>query len=206
MTHPWSQNKTDMAKAIWVRLLGCFGESLIRKFGPTPPQEWVDGLGMLSPLQQERGLRRLVFGWKGGPPSLPEFMRLCRSVGSDEFEEGPAKLPALPPPDTWEGDVWASAANRYLMGHIAKRMATNPKGYGKPASYEAMRAPKADLGRLGLDEHNLDASSEFVDRMAKLVAAKNTWAADMRDLAIKGEVPAETQKAVWREYLARAEA
>lgn len=201
----WSQTKTDMAIAIWGRLLGCFGDALLRKYGAEPPQEWVGALGMLTAIQHERGLRRLVFGWKGGPPSLPDFMRLCRTIGADEFDEGQPDQPRLPAPDSFTGDNWDMAANRYLMGHIAKRIAENPEFYGKAASYRAMQADDDDLRQLGLDKHNLDASGEFVDNAAKLVVAKNAWAADMRDLAVNGSVPPSTQKAVWYDLMNTAE-
>lgn len=158
---------------------------------------------MLNDGQLERGLKRLVFSGKTAPPSLPEFIRFCRAVGTDDFDE--PVLPLLPAPDTFTGDVWDMAANRYLMGHIAKRMSQDPKMYGRPASYAAMKASDEDLRILGLDKHNLDASGEFVDQVHRLVAAKNAWAADMRDLAVNGEVPPSTQKAVWYDLMNTAE-
>lgn len=115
---------------------------------------------------------------------------------------------AAPPPpvdDGFRGDAWDAAANRYLLGYLATRFKSGRKFPGKPASYEAMRAPLKDLRALGLDEHNLDASSEFIAHVHKLVAAKNAWASDMRDIAVNGAVPVATQQTVWREYLARAD-
>jgi hypothetical protein len=88
-------------------LLGCFGDALLRKFGAQPPQEWVGAIGALNQRQIERGMRRLLFGWKGGPPSLPDFMRLCRTIGGDEFDDGESKLPALTHEDSFRGDEWA---------------------------------------------------------------------------------------------------
>src|SRR5882672_7305325 len=122
----WSANKPDLATAVWDRLLGCFGESLLRKFGGEPPQEWIGAIGALNQRQIERGMRRILFGWKGGPPNLPDFMRLCRSVGTDEFDEGDSGLPKLAHDDGFKGDVWDEAANRYLLGHIAKLMKRDP--------------------------------------------------------------------------------
>lgn len=194
-----------MATAVWDRLLGCFGDSLLRKFGAEPPREWVGAIGALDHHQIERGMRRLLFSWKGGPPNLPEFMRLCRSVGSDEFDEGRSTFPQLTHDDGFKGDAWDMAANRYLLGHIAQRCKENPLHFGRPASYEMLQAPLKDLEQLGVDKHYLDASAEMVDKVGRLVAAKNAWAADMRDIAVKGEVPVEQQKSVWREYIARAE-
>jgi hypothetical protein len=186
-------------------LLGCFGDNLIRRFGKTPPAEWVGAIDMLNDAQLERGLKRLVFGGKGQAPSLPEFIRMCRALGNDEYDDGQPALPKLEAPDAWKGDVWDMAANRYLLGHIAKQMAKDPKMYGQPASYRAMKATDEDLNKLGLDKHNLDASGEFVDRVNALVAAKNAWAADMRDLAVNGSVPPSTQKAVWYDLIGTAE-
>lgn len=147
----------------------------------------------------------MVFGWKGGPPSLPDFMRLCRAIGTDEFDDGQPTLPLLAAPDAFKGDAWDAAGSRYLMGHITKRLSKNSKFYGQPASYATLQASGADLIQLGLDKHNLEASGEFAENVHKLVAAKNAWADDMRDLAVKGEVPPSTQKAVWYDYFNRAE-
>lgn len=201
----WSANKPEIrAKAVWDRLLGCFGDSLLRKFGAEPPAEWVGALKGLTQPQIERGLRRIVFGWKGGAPSLPDFVRLCRAVG-EEFDEGnQLKLPA-PGEDPWEGKQWLMAGNRYLLGHIVNRVAEDPKRYGRGASYQLMRAPLKDLRELGLDVHNLDASQEFIENVHELVAAKNAWVADMEDLAMNGGVPVETQKAIWNDYVVEAE-
>ena len=166
---------------VWDRLLGCFGEGLLRKFGATPNQEWTAAIDMLDDRQIERGLRRIVFGWKGGPPNLPDFMRLCRTIGDVGIEEGPEPRWALPAPDDYAGDSWDMAANKYLLGHIATRLSEKPGCYGAQNSVE-MRAA-----------------------VAKLLAAKNAWAADMRDLAVNGEVPPSTQKAVWYDLISTAE-
>lgn len=203
----WSANKPDgRATAVWDRLLGCFGDALLRKFGAEPPQEWVGAIKSLRDPQIERGLRRLLFGWKGPPPSLPDFMRLCRSVGTDEFDEDNSDQLRIAKEDSFRGDIWDMAANRYLMGHIAKRLAATANFYGKPASVSLLRAPAKDLQDLGIDPHYLDASGQMVTQIIKLVAAKKEWAADMRDLAVKGEVPVEQQQAIWRDYISRAEA
>jgi hypothetical protein len=171
---------------------------LLRKFGAEPPQEWTTAIGYLKDPQLERGFRRMVFGWKGGPPSLPDFVRLCRSVGSDEFDEGSPSLPALSAPDAWVGDAWEMAANRYLMGHIAKQIAKNPRCYGRPASVKSMETRRED-------SPNGDASPQFVANVGRLRQAKALWAADMRDMARDDGVDVEIQKAVWRDYIGRAE-
>lgn len=182
---------------VWDRLLGCFGDPLLRRFGAEPPPEWNAALGTLNAIQLDRGMRRVVFGWKGGPPSLPDFMRLCRNIGNDEFDDGrePAR-PQLTGPDSFTGDSWDTAANRYLLGYITKNIPRNPQVYGDPATYDVLARCKSGNG---------DASPEFIARVSRLVAAKNEWAFDMRDIAVRGEVPVEMQKQCWREYMERAE-
>jgi hypothetical protein len=189
---------------VWDRLLGCFGDALLRKFGASPPQEWTGAIAHLQDPQIERGMRRLLFGWKGGPPSLPDFMRLCRTIGTDEFDEADSGLPKLAHDDSFAGDAWDMVANRYLMGHIATLMKKNPKCFGRPASVKLMQAPLKDLQDLGIDPHYLDASGELVENVKRLIAAKNAWAVDMRDIAVNGAVPPENQKTIWRDYMQRA--
>src|SRR6185437_102688 len=154
----WSANNQERARALWDRLLGCFGDPLLKKFGAEPPEEWVLALGSLDSRQIARGMRRIVFGWKGPPPSLPDFMRLCRSVGEDDFDEGPRPLERLNRDDGHE-DPWLMTANRHLLAHLLRVVGENPKCYGHP------------------DEPG------FVDNVQALVTAKNLWVADMRDLA-----------------------
>lgn len=205
-TQAWSaNNEPDRATAIWDRLLGCFGDSLLRKFGKTPPPEWVGAIGMLNDFQLERGLRRLVFSGKTQAPALPEFVRLCRAVGGDDFDEGKPTLPRLAREDSFKGDAWDEAANRFLLGHFVTQIAKKTRVFGKPASYELLRASDADLRQLGIDRHYLDAGPDLVANTKKFVDAKNKWTADMRDLAVNGEVPVETQKAVWHDYISRVQ-
>lgn len=77
-------------------------------------------VGALDPRQVARGVRRIVYGWKGGPPGLPDFMRLCRTVG-DEFDEGPVAQPPRIAVEAPTMDNWEIAANRHLLAHIIAR-------------------------------------------------------------------------------------
>lgn len=130
---------------MWDRLLGCFGDALLRKFGAQPPQEWVGAIGVLNDPQIERGMRRVLFGWKGGPPNLPDFMRLCRAIGTDEFEEGPKTL-ALPNPDNWLGDKWDIASNQRLMSYLMRKIVERTNVFGPPNSPEMKRVTDIFVG------------------------------------------------------------
>lgn len=120
----WSASSTSGQRAnqVWERMLGCFGESLIRKFGEEPPQEWAAGISMLNDYQLQQGMRRMLYSGKQTPPSLPEFIKLCRTVGHDDAV--PDERPALtgPADDGWKGDAWDQAANVHLLGYITRAL------------------------------------------------------------------------------------
>lgn len=161
--------RIDRAEELWRRFIGMFGgDSVKRKFGTTMPQEWRATVSHLDPRQIDRGLRRLVYSGAEHVPSLPAFLRLCRSL-DDTLD--PKPTPANTLPSHADGfDVWDIAGNRHLLAHILRR--------------------------------TLRGRSVGVDL---LVQAKRSWCEDMRDLARNGPVPVETQRAVWADYLDRAE-
>lgn len=187
----WSANNQDRAKAVWDKLLGFFGDALLRKFDAEPPEEWVEAIGMLNDFQLRRGLRRLVFGgWKGGPPNLPDFVRLCRAIGDDAPDEGPQQRVALPAPEsTQKFDGWDIAGNMRFWKYITHRLTARPRAWGVRGS-----AQQAESTRIA-------------------VRYKNTWAQDMRESdvmdAATGEVIQATQEVqdrAWVDCMERAEA
>lgn len=150
----------------------------------------MSAIASLSDYQLAQGMRRIVNGGKTTPPSLPEFMKACRTVGHDDaFDDGP-RMPALPPPDSYSGDKWDVAADLHLLAHIRRVMSDDPRKYGH-------------LGKNGTGW-----TDEFEANVKRLVAAKNQWAADMRDVArhTGGSVDVEVQREAWRDYMRAAEA
>lgn len=110
---------TSRATEIWKRFVGMFGgDAVERKFGKAPPPEWEAVVSMLKDFEIDRGMRRLVYSGKGHVPTLPEFVKLCRTIGNDDFDEGPPKLAALPNPDDAKYDQWDIAANRHLFNFV----------------------------------------------------------------------------------------
>lgn len=193
------------ATEIWKRFVGMFGgDAVERKFGKTPPPEWEAVVGMLRDFEIDRGMRRLVFSGKAGIPSLPEFTKFCRHIGTDDFDDGP-KPPALPNPDGFTGDEWDMAANRHLLAYIARVIPADPQRYGRPASYLAMKADRKK-------SPNADASPEFIRAVGILIQFKNAWARDMREGNLdpeSGEVTnpsKESQREAWKDCMQRAEA
>jgi hypothetical protein len=99
-------------------------------------------------------MRRLVHSGRAHVPSLPEFVRLCRTVGNDEeFGGDPPK--ALPAPDEFQGDGWDLSANRHLLGHLVRSIAIDRRKYTREEVGRLVDAKKAwaadmrDLSRNG---------------------------------------------------------
>lgn len=165
-------------------MLGCFGEALLRKFGEEPPQEWVGAFSSLDDRQLARGFRRLLASGKSAPPSLPEFMRLCKAL-SDDSDEAP-RVVALPPPESKQDD-WDVRSNELLFAYIRK----------KPNIREAWGAPD---------------SRALAQVTGVLVKHKKAWAAMMRGWDVDretGEIeipPAADQNIAWKRAMEAAEA
>lgn len=162
------------ASTVWTRLCGLFGsEAVARKFGETPPPEWVAALSRLTDPEIERGLRRLVYSGAAHVPTLPEFMKFARTVGSQEQFAEPRTHAALPAPN-WLGDPWEQTANSHLLAFVLRE-------------WSRLRIPPGRNAEL----------------TAVAVHAKRLWAADMRELAgtRDGPVDVATQKRTWAEYV-----
>jgi hypothetical protein len=156
----WSANNQDRAIAVWARLLGFFGDALIRKFDAEPPPEWVELIGQLNDFQIQRGFRRLSHSWKGGPPNLPDFGRYCRAIGDDAPSEGPSQrvaLPALATLPAGQFDGWDISANVRFHKYITHRLTENYRPWGP-----AWTPGHAECTRIA-------------------VRYKNAWAQDMRE-------------------------
>lgn len=106
-------------EALWHRLIGLYGADAVRrKFGDSPPPEWRDSVAQLGDAELQRGLRRLVHGGKAYVPSLPEFIKACRTVGQD-LDAGESKpTHMLPAPERSVTDAWGAIANRHLLGWV----------------------------------------------------------------------------------------
>lgn len=187
---------------MWRRFCGMFGADAVeRKYGRTIPDEWHAVVCRLNDYQLQQGMRRLVNSGKASVPSLPEFVKLARTVGHDDSiaDEAPRNLAALTYED--QGDKWLAEANFHLRSYLNTKLAENSQRYGRPASYEAMKDPARK------NDKTLDASPEFVRNVGVLVNFKNLWAEQMKlSEDPKGEVPVQEQQDVWVECMRRAEA
>lgn len=195
------------AATVWVRLLDSFGDALQRKYpGKEPPTEWVLQLASLRQEYIDRAFRRMMSAGLSQPPTLPQFMRFARAVGDDNDTEAlPQPTQALPGPPI---APWVVQGNLWLLAYVRAQLAENPQRWGRPASRAALQLNPDQLKADGTHPHKLDASPEFVANVGRLAEAKNQWAADMEDLGRndpKGRVPMPTAKAIWADYIERAE-
>jgi hypothetical protein len=147
------------------------GDAVERKFGLTPPPEWIAMIARLSDFQIQQGIRRLAYSGKAHVPTLPEFARMCREIGG-EYEEGP-KRPALPAPKPLQYDGWAMVANIRFWKYITHRLTEAPRAWGPAGSVQQQEATQV------------------------AVRYKNAWAQDMRE---SGESAPETGEIIFPDH------
>lgn len=184
------------ADALWRRFAGIFGgESLARKYGDEPPREWVEMCWRLNDFQLERGLRRVVYSGLRAPPSLPEFVRLCRdSGGVGEIDEGPRETLAQLAAPVW--DPWLLEGNKHLLNYILRNIAIS-KRYAPDSRYvPSLRSAKSGPLSIGPPNHKMTGF---------LVAAKNAWVRDMQEAAGDGSIPEDAGRGWWEAAMREAE-
>lgn len=174
---------SDRTDALWRRLADMFGAERLRKtFGPTPPPTWEQALARLKDFELERGMRRLVYGGKGHIPTLPEFLRMCREVGGEQWAD--ADKPRIPPAQRIEAPAtprWTVQANLHLLGHITRRppernrMPIQPLVDAKNAWAEDMRDAE-ERGQVPAD----NGKAWWIETMRNAEAVVDHLAADRR--------------------------
>lgn len=145
---------------VWKRLIGCFGgDAVERKYGKTIPEEWEAMISRLKDFEIDRGLRRMMYSGRDIVPSLPAFVRLCRSIGNDEFDDGPKPV-ALPNPDDGKFDRWEIAGNRHLWNFFFSQMRARKFSEGETRIFvEFKNAWARDMREGNLDPETGEVSS-----------------------------------------------
>jgi len=100
---------------VWDRLLGLYGSGLIRRFGKSPPDEWANLLGQLTDMQLRHGLEQLVKSGRAMPPSLPEFLALCRTA-----KEWAKPIMASAQLEDCSFDKWDREANQHMLAEVLR--------------------------------------------------------------------------------------
>lgn len=99
----WHAVKPDHVALLWRRFAAMFGDNWTRSYGPTDEHGvWLAGLRRagLTPERLGVGLRAVLGSGKTFPPSLPEFVKLCKPLdglaGHQAAGAEAAKSKALP--------------------------------------------------------------------------------------------------------------
>jgi len=98
---------------VWKNLSDAFGPRFLRDFGSTAPQIWQDAIRSLKDHEIARGFRRLALHGSASSPTLPQFVKACKTVGEmtdqrgNVLVEGESARPALPRlPNKQETDIY----------------------------------------------------------------------------------------------------
>ena len=192
MSQPYRPS-SNVATDVWTRFVGLFGgEAVRRKFGETPPDEWVALLGRLNDYELERGMRRVAYSGKANMPSLPEFIRLCRLNGhADDVSDGPMmSAPQINGPESGiQG--WDRMAGIHFLRYLDRHVNSNKSGRYGTSRYNGAGNP-------------LTISDEMRARVGMLIEAKNYWALEMREGGDAEHDP-QYQRKFWHELMAVAE-
>jgi len=84
----WSRNKVDRVAETWKNLSDAFGPRFLRDYGNVAPPIWADAIRSLKPHEIARGFRRLALHGSASSPTLPQFMKACKTVGEMTDQRG----------------------------------------------------------------------------------------------------------------------
>lgn len=136
-----------------------YGTRLTRDFGESVPEPWKQAIASLKRHEIDRGLRRLTAGGSGSPPTLPQFMKACKTIGEEEGPSRPATKPQLPAPEI---DNFTRAANHWMFNYLRQRT----------TSRAALKDMIAEKNRLVMQYRSIDTvdrvtDKEFLDALHK---------------------------------------
>lgn len=98
-----------------------YGNRLTRDFGDSVPDPWRSAIKTLSDSEVQRGLRRLTAGGSGSTPTLPQFVKACRTSGDAEGEMRPAST-YLPSADY---DHFHCFAQKQMFAFLKQHVVSN---------------------------------------------------------------------------------
>lgn len=67
-----------------------FGPRLVRDYGQSAPDTWRNVIGAMHSYELQRGLKNLLESGSGSVPTLPQFIKACRTP--IESEQSPAPV------------------------------------------------------------------------------------------------------------------
>lgn len=85
------------AAKLWLRMAEIYGHKWSSQMGDTPTELWSMALSGLSGDEIREGLKSCITNGNAWPPSLPEFLAMCRPP-KREFGAAYRIVPMLPTP------------------------------------------------------------------------------------------------------------
>jgi hypothetical protein len=137
-----------------------YGQRLFRDFGESVPDEWISAIANLKDFQIKRGFVMLGASGSGSVPTLPQFLKACRTTG-DEDRSAIVPERTLPGPDYDR----AHCIGQLAMLSFVMRSTLEGDGAATPESLDAMVKEKnriVEQYRQILPE-DPDASKEMPD-------------------------------------------
>lgn len=117
-----SNENLHLRKAIrvWDRMQEMFGSSWSSQYGDAPSRTWTQALSHMTDEQIVRGLQRIALGGEKFPPTLPQFIAVCRGEDGGECRTNSAAYVQLPhnPPETDEHKAARKARGREQMERV----------------------------------------------------------------------------------------
>lgn len=136
-----------------------YGTRHTRDYGESVPDIWRSAIKTLKPYEIERGLRRLTTGGSGSPPTLPQFMKACRSIGDED--SGPAA------PD--RASLLPLKFDPY-------------QAHGQKCLFRYLLDNEVNKNKLQL---LIDAKNKIVDQYRQIATEENISGAELRDALFK---------------------
>lgn len=162
------------------------------------------GLKNMSLPTLSRSVRLLIEEMEQSEPPKSFSVSNIWSASKRLRARAPEPKASIEPPDPW-----AEAGNLHLLAHC-RAHPEKLKQYGQRASAASMQKPAPEEKNKGKDRGwdgpvFGDASYDYIMNIQKMVKAKNSWVADMKDLDRGDGVPPELQKRIWDDYVLGAE-
>jgi len=111
----WSVN--NEAARVWEIFSGMYGVRHTKDYGESVPDVWRQAIETLTEHEINRGLRRLTKDGNAYPPTLPQFMKACKSIGDD----GPANPGAYVGIEDSRFDPYHCHAQRVMCWYLLNR-------------------------------------------------------------------------------------
>jgi hypothetical protein len=114
VTQPWigsagpaASTDTKMVSRLWLRMTEIYGHKWSSSYGETPSETWSRGISGMSFDELKRGLSECLNSGNAWPPSLPEFLAMCKPTKRENAAMY-RNVPQLPAPVS---DKATAAAN-----------------------------------------------------------------------------------------------